>query len=200
MASESIDRLFHPVVIQFNQAIVVAIIGLAVNAASAVILGGHGHEHGHAHEGDHGHHHHHHDDHNLRSAYLHVIADALTSLFAIIALLGGKYLGLAWLDPVMGIVGATLVAHWSVGLARASGRVLLDRRAPERIREAVRTAVESDQGSRVSDLHIWSVGPGRFAAIIAVVTDSPKPPQAYKTLLPEGLGLVHVTVEVNPGR
>jgi cation diffusion facilitator family transporter len=199
MASESIDRLFHPIVIQFNQAIVVAIIGLAVNAVSAVILGGHGHEHGNAHEGDHGHHHHR-DDHNLRSAYLHVIADALTSVFAIIALLGGKYLGLAWLDPVMGIVGATLVAHWSVGLARASGRVLLDRRAPERIREAVRAAVESDQVSRVSDLHIWSVGPGRFAAIIAVVTDSPKPPRAYKTLLPEGLGLVHVTVEVNSGR
>jgi Co/Zn/Cd efflux system component len=97
----------------------------------------------------------------------------------------------------MGIVGATLVANWSVGLARASGRVLLDRRAPERIREAVRAAVESDRASRVSDLHVWSVGPGRFAAIIAVVTDSPQSPQAYKTLLPEGLGLVHVTVEVN---
>ncbi|MHC4080668.1 MAG: CDF family Co(II)/Ni(II) efflux transporter DmeF [Planctomycetota bacterium] len=205
MAWESIDRLFHPVVIQFNQAIVVAIIGLVVNAVSAVILGGHGHAHGeghdqgHTHGGDHDHRHHHHDDHNLRSAYLHVIADALTSLFAIIALLGGKFLGLAWLDPVMGIVGATLVAHWSVGLAQASARVLLDRRAPERVREVVRAAVEADDAGRVSDLHVWSVGPGRFAAIIAVVTDDPKPPAAYKTLLPEGLGLVHVTVEVNTG-
>ncbi|MHC5008430.1 MAG: CDF family Co(II)/Ni(II) efflux transporter DmeF [Planctomycetota bacterium] len=203
MAWESVDRLFNPVVIRFNQAIIVAVVGLLVNAVSAVILGGHGHSHGDDHEHEHGHdhgHHHHHDDHNLRSAYLHVIADALTSLLAIFALLGGKYLGLAWLDPVMGIVGATLVAHWSVGLARASGRVLLDRRAPERIREAVRAAVESDQVSRVSDLHIWSVGPGKFAAIIAVVTNSPQPPQAYKMLLPEGLGLVHVTVEVNPRR
>jgi cation diffusion facilitator family transporter len=128
MAWESVDRLFNPVMIRFNQAIVVAIVGLVVNAVSAVILGGHGHshdqghEHGHAHEDDHDHgHHHHHDDHNLRSAYLHVIADALTSLFAIIALLGGKYLGLAWLDPVMGIVGATLVAHWSVGRPGAAG-------------------------------------------------------------------------------
>jgi cation diffusion facilitator family transporter len=198
MAWESIDRLFNPVVIQFNQAIIVAVIGLVVNALSAVILGGHGHSHGDDHDHDHGHHHHH-DDHNLRSAYLHVIADALTSLFAIIALLGGKYLGLAWLDPAMGIVGASLVAHWSVGLARASARVLLDRRAPERIREAVRDAVEADDNGRVTDLHVWSVGPGRFAAIIAVVTDDPKPPQAYKTLLPDGLGLVHVTVEVNPG-
>ncbi|MHC4421306.1 MAG: CDF family Co(II)/Ni(II) efflux transporter DmeF [Planctomycetota bacterium] len=200
MAWESIDRLFNPVVIQFNQAIIVAVIGLVVNALSAVILGGHGHSHGDDHGHDHGHHHHHHhDDHNLRSAYLHVIADALTSLFAIIALLGGKYLGLAWLDPFMGIVGATLVAHWSVGLARASARVLLDRRAPERIRDAVRAAVEADDTGRVSDLHVWSVGPGRFAAIIAVVTDDPKPPQAYKTLVPDGLGLVHVTVEVNTG-
>jgi cation diffusion facilitator family transporter len=200
MAWESVDRLFNPVIIQFNQAIVVAVIGLAVNAVSAVILGGHGHSHGDEHDHADGHAHTHHDDHNLRSAYLHVIADALTSLFAIIALLGGKYLGLAWLDPVMGIVGATLVAHWSVGLARASARVLLDRRAPERIREAIRSAVEGDDAGRVSDLHVWSVGPGRFAAIIAVVTDSPQPPQAYKALLPEGLGLVHVTVEVNPRR
>jgi cation diffusion facilitator family transporter len=203
MVAESVDRFFHPVVIRFNQAIIVAVVGLVVNAVSAVILGGYGHSDGDGHDHDHDDgsthaHDHHHDDHNLRSAYLHVIADALTSLLAIFALLSGKYLGLEWLDPAMGIVGAGLVAHWSLGLARASGRVLLDRRASEEIRDAVRSAVESDNVSRVSDLHIWSIGPGRFAAVIAVVTDASTSPQAYKALIPEALGLVHVTVEVNP--
>lgn len=207
MAWESIDRLVHPVVIRFNQAIVVAIVGLVVNAVCAVILGGHGHsgdthdhhEHddgddGHSH---HHHHHHHHEDHNLRSAYLHVLADALTSVLAIFALLGGKYLGLAWMDPVMGIIGSVLVANWSIGLARTTSRVLLDRRAPARIRDSVRDAIEVDDSTQVSDLHIWSIGPGLFAAVIAVVAKSPKSPEEYKARLPSQLGLVHVTVEVN---
>ena len=194
MAWESIDRLIHPVVIHFNQAIVVAVMGLVINAVSAVILGA---GHTHSHDDHHEHHHHHKDDHNLRSAYLHVIADALTSLFAIIALLAGKYLNFVWMDPIMGIVGAALVANWSIGLARTTCRVLLDRRAPGHIRDTVREAIEHDEATYISDLHVWSIGPGLFAAVISVVAQSPRSPEEYKRQIPDSLGLVHITVEVN---
>jgi len=195
MAWESSVRLANPVVIAFDQAILVAILGLVVNATCAVILG-HGHGESHEDEGS-GHHHRHRHDHNLRAAYFHVIADALTSVLAIIALLAGKYLGLNWLDPVMGIAGAVLIARWSWGLLRDTGRVLLDRQAPEAMRERVRAAIEGNgDNARLADLHMWSVGPGIYAAALAVVADAPEPPDDYRRRLPADLGLVHVTIEV----
>jgi cation diffusion facilitator family transporter len=204
MAWESSIRLVNPVVIAFDQAILVAIVGLVVNAVSAVVLG-HGHDHGEAHDDDdhhdheheHAHGHAHHDDHNLRAAYLHVIADALTSVLAIFALVAGKFLGLDWLDPLMGIAGAILVARWSWGLLRDTARVLLDRQAPGAMRDQVRAAIEgSVDDARLADLHLWSIGPGIYAAELSVVATVPEAPDAYRRRLPTGLGLVHVTIEV----
>lgn len=206
MAWESIGRLLAPVPITFDLAIGVAVLGLAVNGASALILGGHDHDHHHGHdhehEAGHGHHHHHGADHNLRSAYLHVLADALTSVLAIVALLGGKYLGASWLDPVMGIVGAGLVTHWAWSLACETAGILLDRQAPGHIREGVRAAIEREGDDRLADLHVWAIGPGLHAAALSVVTHEPREPGHYKALLPAELGVVHVTVEVHgcPGR
>ncbi len=200
MAWESIERMLSPVAISYDQAILVAVAGLVVNAVSVMLLGG-GHDHDH--DGDdhdhaaHGHGAGRHHDHNLRSAYLHVLADALTSVLAIVALVAGKYAGLAWLDPAMGVVGAILVARWSAGLLRVTARVLLDRQAPAALCEAVARAIESGGADRVADLHVWSIGPGIHAAIIAVASSAPVPPGAYRKRLPPGLGLVHVTVEVH---
>lgn len=191
MAWESAVRVFEPVSISFNQAIGVAVVGLVVNGVSVALLG---HHHGN-HDEEHGHDHHH--DHNLRSAYLHVLADALTSLLAIFALLAGKYLGLAWMDPLMGIVGAVLVARWSVGLLRSTSGVLLDRQAPTAIGKSIREAVEEDADNAVTDLHVWSIGPGIYSVIVSVVTSSPRPPEHYKQLIPNRANLVHSTVEVH---
>lgn len=195
MVWESIQRFISPVEIEFNQAILVAAIGLVVNVACALILnsGGHSHDHDHDHE----HHHHSHDDHNLRSAYLHVIADALTSVLAIFALLGGKYFNLVWMDPLMGIVGAVMVSRWAFGLMRDTSRVLLDRQVSADLQAKIVQAIEDGRGDRVSDLHIWAIGPGIYAAILAVVSAQPRSPQAYKALLPEHLGIVHASVEVH---
>jgi len=198
MAWESVHRLFSPVNIAFNQAIVVAVIGLAVNAVCAVILSvptGQDEQADHHHDGDHQHAHHH--DHNLRSAYFHVIADALTSVLAIVALFSGKLFGLTWMDPVMGIVGAVMIAHWSWGLLRSTSHVLLDHRAPAPLREAITQAIEQGCDDRVSDLHVWSIGPGIHAAIVAIVTDEIRPAQYYKDRLPDQLGLTHVTIETH---
>jgi cation diffusion facilitator family transporter len=201
MAYESVNRLFNPVEIAFNQAIVVAILGLIVNGASMIMLGGHHHGHDHDHEHTNPHHHSHvHEDHNLRAAYLHVLADALTSLLAIFALLAGKYLGLNWMDPAMGIVGATLVARWSLGLIRTTSSILLDHQAPGIMLEKTRTAIEGIDNNRISDLHIWSIGPGIYSATIAVVSDAPRTPEHYKSLIPRDLGIVHTTVEVHDCR
>ena len=202
MAGESLDRLVHPVPIAFSQAILVAVLGLIVNGASMFILGDADHEHrpgGHEHrhdDSDHGHAHDH-SDHNLRSAYLHVLADALTSLLAIFALLAAKYLHMAWMDPLMGIVGAIMVARWSLGLLRQTSAVLLDRQAPTQILQAVRDGIERHDDNRIADLHLWSVGPGVYAAIVSVISQAPRPPDWYKSLIPGSLGLVHVTVEVH---
>ncbi len=195
MVWESIQRFISPVEIEFNQAILVAAIGLVVNVACALILnsGGHSHDHDHDHE----HHHHSHEDHNLRSAYLHVIADALTSVLAIFALLGGKYFNLVWMDPLMGIVGAVMVSRWAFGLMRDTSRVLLDRQVSADLQAKIVQAIEDGRGDRVSDLHIWAIGPGIYAAILAVVSAQPRSPQAYKALLPEHLGIVHASVEVH---
>lgn len=191
MTVESVARLFTPVPIAFNQAIFVAVVGLAVNGASVLILG-------HQHFPEHGHYHHH--DHNLLSAYFHVLADALTSLLAIFALLTAKYFGLVWADPAMGIVGAILVARWSYGLLRSTSVVLLDRQGPDSIRELIRHRLEADADNRVSDLHLWAVGPQMYSAIVSIVTHDPKPADHYKSLVPSGLGIVHLIVEVNACR
>ncbi|MBI5575278.1 MAG: CDF family Co(II)/Ni(II) efflux transporter DmeF [Deltaproteobacteria bacterium] len=188
MAWESVARFLSPVPIEFNQAILVAVLGLAVNGACLAILGGHGHSrHSSVRRG--------HKDHNLRSAYLHVLADALTSILAVFALLAAKYLGQQWLDPFMGLVGATLVLNWSRGLLRSSARVLLDLQAPDQVRETIRKSIESEGDNRISDLHVWSVGPGIYAAEVVVVSSRPLDPDSYYDLLPKDLGLVHATFE-----
>lgn len=194
MAIESTDRLINPVVIVFDQAIVVAVVGLAVNGLSAWMLVSTPHDHGHSHGNHHGHHG---QEHNLRAAYLHVLADALTSLLAIVALLAGKYMGASWLDPVMGVVGAALVTGWSYGLIRETSKVLLDNQADEHRLEDLRHAIERETSDRVTDLHVWSIGHEIFAAEIAVVSDVPQSPEYYKSAIPKGLGIAHVTVEVH---
>lgn len=194
MATESLERLIEPVRIQFDQAIAVAVVGLIVNGVSVWLLGhSHGHDHGDHDHGGHGHHH----DHNLRSAYLHVLADALTSLLAIVALLAGKLYGLVWMDPVMGVVGAVLVARWSIGLLRSTVQVLLDTQAPPELRSEIRRSIEDREGDRVVDLHVWSIGPGLHAVIVSIVSDDPRPIEDYKARLPRHRGLAHVTVEVH---
>lgn len=194
MIWESVARLIAPVEIAFNQAILVAVVGLIVNGVSVFILGHQHEDDHHSHEHEHEHHHH---DHNLVAAYLHVLADALTSLLAIFALLGAKYFGFIWADPLMGIVGALLVARWSIGLLHTTATVLLDREAPEALRAAIRNGIESQDDNCVADLHVWAVGPNIYSASISVVTRTPKPPNYYKNLLPSGLGIVHVVVEVH---
>lgn len=207
---ESLLRLASPIPIDFGQAIAVAVIGLVVNLASAWLLKDDHHHHGHhdhGHRHDHGpHHEHHHHDHshavgrdnNLRAAYLHVLADALTSVLAIAALLGGSAYGWLWLDPLMGIVGALVIARWSWGLIRDTGAILLDV-VPEGedLPEGIREALEGD-ADRITDLHVWQVGPGHHAAIISLATPAPKVPSAYKDRLSHLRELSHVTVEVQP--
>lgn len=202
MAWESLLRLIDPVSIAFNQAIAVAVLGLLVNGASVFILGlDHDHDHHHDHHDhhhhDHDHHHDHHHDHNLKSAYLHVLADALTSLLAIFALLLGKYVGAVWMDPVMGIVGSVLVARWSWGLLKGTSAVLLDEQAPEGVQEAIREAIEAETGNRIVDLHVWTLGPNTTAASITIVTTVPRPPHYYKSLLGNLVKIEHLTIEVN---
>jgi cation diffusion facilitator family transporter len=192
MGWESVGRLIDPVAISFNQAILVSVVGLIVNLACMLILGRRSHHH-HEHQA----HEHEDADHNLRAAYLHVIADALTSLLAVFALLGGKFFGLNWMDPLMGIVGAGMVARWSWGLLGDTSGVLLDRQGPAEICEKVKSAIESVGDDRVCDLHLWSVGPGIYAASISIVAEEPHPGEYYKTLIPGDLGVVHTTVEVH---
>ncbi|OGQ95708.1 MAG: cation transporter [Deltaproteobacteria bacterium RIFOXYD12_FULL_57_12] len=200
MVVESTQRLIQPVAIRFNEAIAVAVIGLAVNVLSVLLLegGGHGH-HGHHDHDDHDHapgngHRH---DHNLRAAYLHVLADALTSVLAIVALAAGKGFGWVWLDPFMGLVGAGLIARWSHGLLRDTGRILLDSGMSQERLAAIRAAIETDADNRVADLHVWPLGSHDFAAIISIVTHRPRPPGYYKKLLAAFHELNHITVEVH---
>ncbi|MGI6419891.1 MAG: CDF family Co(II)/Ni(II) efflux transporter DmeF [Thermoguttaceae bacterium] len=201
MAWESTDRLISPVAIAFNQAIIVAIVGLVVNGLSVAILG-HGHEDDfpeQEHDHEHGHDtpgHAQKHDHNLRAAYLHVLADALTSVLAIVALVSGKYFGLFWLDPVMGIVGAAMVARWSVGLVVATSRVLLDHQGPADLQDFIRSRIGREEGTTVADLHVWQIGPGIYSAAITVVAAEPRPVGEYRDRLLGSHGLVHLTVEV----
>ena len=197
MAGESVHRFFSPLSIQFNQAILVACVGLVVNLVCALLLKD-GNHHDHHHHGAHGGAEHHHHDLNLRSAYIHVLADALTSVTAIVALACGKFFGWSWLDAVMGIVGSVVVAVWAYGLIRDTSGILLDRTpTTSDLPEEIRRAVESDGDSLITDLHVWQVAAGKFAAIVSIVAHAPKSVEAYRELFREHEELVHVTVEAH---
>ncbi|MBV4457878.1 CDF family Co(II)/Ni(II) efflux transporter DmeF [Pseudomonas sp. COR58] len=194
IAGESALRLFQPTTVAFGEATVIAVVGLAVNLVSAfMLMGHHGHDHGHHH--DHGHDHHHHHDNNLRSAYMHVLADALTSVLAIAALLAGRYLGWVWLDPVMGIVGAVVIAKWAYTLMRDSAAVLLDA-TDEPVAEEIRELLEASDDVRISDLHVWQVGPQARAAIVSVVAAAGVSAEAIRERLAPVHELSHLTVEL----
>ncbi|WP_243312668.1 cation diffusion facilitator family transporter [Fundidesulfovibrio agrisoli] len=184
LAWESAARLFSPVPIDFGPALVVAVIGLGVNAVCALFL--HGHAHANAH------------DHNIRAAYLHLLADALTSLFAIGALLGAKHLGLHWLDPLGGLIGALVIGRWSLRLIQECSRVLLDRVPDPELPAVMRARLEQEEGSRVRDIKLWRVSHHQLASVITVEDESPRPPEHYKRLLAGIEGLDIVTVEVHP--
>lgn len=192
---ESFARLMNPVAINFREAAIIAVVGLAVNLASAWLLhdgGHHGHDHGHDHHHAHGH------DNNLRAAYIHVLADALTSVLAIFALVVGAIYGIGWVDPLMGIVGAVVIARWSWTLIRDAGRVLVDYvPSGEDLPDEIREAVESDRDV-ITDLHVWQVGPGHHAAIVSLTSSAPATPDTYKSKLAHIHDLSHVTIEVQP--
>lgn len=207
IGAESALRLFQPITVAFGEATIIAVVGLLVNIASAALLAG---SHGHSHYHDHGEHHGHnpdrergrvhdgnaaHADNNLRSAYMHVLADALTSVLAIVALLAGGYLGWAWLDPVMGIVGAIVIGRWSWSLIKDTACVLLDR-TDAHVADEIREEIEGPCDARITDLHVWKVGPEAHAAIIGVVVTNPAvdTTELRRRLLPVH-ELQHVTIE-----
>jgi cation diffusion facilitator family transporter len=193
---ESVQRFFHPVGIAFGEAIPIAGIGLAVNLLSVWLLREDHDDHHHAHDHDHRQGYDHaHADLNLRAAYIHVLADAAVSVLALIGLSAGLLLGWVWMDPVMGIVGALVIANWSCGLLRAAGGVLLDMRPEGGLSQEIRQRLEGGS-DRIADLHIWRVGPGHHAALVSLVSDQPEPVQAYKARLAGIAGLSHLTVEV----
>ncbi len=197
MAIESIQRLVSPQEIHFNAAIGVATVGLLINVISAFILRD---DHSHTHEVHHDHHTHNHDhhrDHNLYAAYMHVLADALTSVLAIVALLCGKFLNWQWLDPVMGIVGALIISRWAIGLVRQFSPILLDGSMPASDIKAIRNAIEKDGENHITDLHTWKVSEHHFAAIITIVSRQPQTSEYYKALLSDFHKLAHLTIEVN---
>ncbi|MCU1773411.1 CDF family Co(II)/Ni(II) efflux transporter DmeF [Pseudomonas sp. 13B_3.2_Bac1] len=196
IAGESIFRLFEPTTVAFGEATVIAIVGLGVNVLSAFLLmGHHGHDHGHQHDHAHGHDHHHHHDNNLRSAYVHVLADALTSVLAIAALLAGRYLDWVWLDPVMGIVGSIVIAKWAYNLMRDSAAVLLDT-TDEPVAAEIRELLETSDDVRISDLHVWQVGPQARAAIVSVVAAAGVTVEAIRERLAPVHELSHLTIEL----
>lgn len=212
---EAVARLLSPVPIHFSEAIPIAVLGLAVNLASVWLLSGdhhhghgHGHHHGHDHDHDHDHddeHHAHHDhgshaaahrDHNIRSAYIHVIADAAVSVLAIVGLLLARAFGWVWMDPLAGIVGALVIANWAYGLMRDTGGILLDVNVDRKLADNVRRAIET-LGDKVTDLHVWRVGPGHMSAIVSVETgDAARDARFYHALIARFDGVSHVTVEV----
>jgi cation diffusion facilitator family transporter len=216
VAIESIERLVSPIAVDYRDALFIAAIGLAVNLICAFILGG-GHEHGHSHADDHGHadhdhgHDHDHDhahdhadhdrkhatDHNLRAAYVHVLADAATSFLAILALAAGLFYGVRFLDPIVGVIGACVIASWAYGLVRDSGLVLLDAEADPALSGNIRRTIEQELGARVADLHLWRLGPGHQGLIVSLVspdaTSAEKVKAALRNHYPD---LSHVTVEI----
>lgn len=189
IAVESVVRLFGPITVAFAEATMIAVLGLAVNIASALLLsGGPGHAHGH-------HHHHHHGaDNNMRSAYVHVLADALTSVLAIAALLAGRFLGWTWMDPVMGIVGAIVIARWAWTLLRDTAAVLLDA-TDTHVADEVREMVEAPGDARIADLHVWRIGPEAHAAIVSIVAEAGVTPDVVRERLRPVHEVRHLTVE-----
>ena len=196
MIMQAAERLLVPQAIQFDEAIIVATVGLSVNILSALLLNDHDHHHEHSHSHDHSHHHHHHD-HNLRAAYLHVLADALTSVLAIVALMAGKYYGWNWLDPIMGLVGALVILVWAVGLVRDTAPVLVDHSVPDTERRAIFALLEANGDCKVVDLHVWRMTANHHAAVIAIVSQAPQSPAFYRKRLDTLPYLDHVTIEVN---
>ncbi|MCB8822499.1 CDF family Co(II)/Ni(II) efflux transporter DmeF [Microvirga rosea] len=210
IAYESVTRLLSPVAIEFGEATAVAVVGLLVNLGSAWLLfdedhhhghyhhdHGHGANHSHAHDDHDGHHHHRHNhDTNIRAAYMHVLADALTSVLAIVALLAGWFYGWTWLDPIMGIIGALVIAQWSWGLICSAGAVLLDTVPDRTLAATIRARLETG-GDRVTDLHLWRLGPGHSGLIAVLISDDPRSPTEYKAKLSGIEGLSHITIEVN---
>jgi cation diffusion facilitator family transporter len=190
VAWESALRLVHPVPIAYGEAIAVASLGLGINLVSAWLLRD-SHDHG-----DGRSHHHRHHDNNLRAAYVHVLADAATSVLAILALVAAMVAQWVWADPAVGIIGSLVIAGWAFGLIRDSGAVLLDVSPDKTLEGVIRDRLET-KGDRVTDLHLWQVGPGHRAAIISVVSDQPLPPATYKRRLAGLRGLSHVTIEVD---
>ncbi|MFT4907150.1 MAG: cation diffusion facilitator family transporter [Oleispira sp.] len=189
MALESVQRLIEPQEIYFNEAIIVAIIGLIVNIVSVFVL----HDDHHHSEG-----HEHHHDHNMKAAYFHVLADTLTSLLAIVALVTGKYFGWIWMDAVMGIVGAAVISRWSYGLIKESSSVLLDKSVNIESFEKIATAIKSANKGIINDIHLWKIGTSHQAAILSIDAEFPLTPDEYKQILKQYLPrLSHVSVEVN---
>jgi cation diffusion facilitator family transporter len=203
VAGESVARLLQPQPIAFREAIPIAGLGLAVNLVSAFLLrDDHGHHHGHDHDHDRGHPHRHGHDHehrdlNLRAAYVHVMADAGVSVLALVGLTAGLLLGWVWMDAVMGLIGAAVIANWAWGLVRGAGAVLLDRRPESGLYADVLARLEAE-GDRVADLHLWRIGPGHVAAAITLVSERPRSPDYYKQRLTGLSRLSHVTIEVAP--
>ncbi len=220
---EAVSRLFVPIPIHFNEAIAIAVLGLAVNVASAWLLGGghgdaqhhahhhhghahhdehdHDHEHGHAHGHDHGHDHHHAHadvgrDNNMRAAVVHVLADAAVSVLVILGLLLARAFGWLWIDPLVGIVGACVIASWSYGLIRDTGAILLDMSPDRTLAAKLRRIIEED-GDMIADLHIWRLGPGHLGAILCVATPHARAPAHYRERLADFPSLSHLTVEVH---
>ncbi|HEX8593851.1 MAG TPA: CDF family Co(II)/Ni(II) efflux transporter DmeF [Pseudomonas sp.] len=194
IGAESIMRLLQPTQVQFATATLIAIVGLVVNIVSALLLG-HGHSHGHDH--DHHGHGHHGNDNNLKSAYVHVIADALTSVLAIVALLAGRYLGWVWLDPAMGIVGAIVIARWAWSLMAVTSSVLLDQ-TDEHVAGEIRELVEKPGDATITDLHVWRIGPDAYAAIVSVMGQVTANAESIRERLKPVHEVSHLTVEFRP--
>jgi cation diffusion facilitator family transporter len=194
VAGEAIERLLHPAQVAYGDALLIACIGLGVNLVSAFILkDDHHHDHGH----DHAHADHHHgSDNNMRAAYVHVLADAITSVLAIVGLLAGRFYGLVWMDSAMALIGVGVILSWSVGLMGTAGTMLLDMVPDRGLAGTIRQRLEID-GDKVCDLHLWRLGPGHAGLIASVVADRPQAPSAYKERLEGIAGLSHVTVEVH---
>lgn len=190
---ESVSRLMNPETVGFAEAFPVAVLGLVVNLVSAWLLDvDHDHDHAHGHE--HGHDHSH--DHNLRAAYLHVVADAMTSVLAILALLAGRYLGWRWVDPIAGVVGALVILKWGAGLVRECGRQLIDLDPSKLHHQKVKAALEGVAGTRVVDLHLWRVGPKQLVCLVSVASAAPRPLEEYKQVVMDAAPVNHLTVEI----
>jgi cation diffusion facilitator family transporter len=202
---DALLALAEPRTVAYREALAVSVLGLAVNLVCALILaraspGAHHHHHDHhhsAHDHDHDHDHGHPHDHNFSAAYVHVLADALTSVLAIVALTGGLWWGITWLDPAVALLGGVVIARWAVGVLRESARALLDASAPPQLAAQIRSLIEGDGDAKLADLHVWQVGPGAYAAALSIVADAPLPCAQYNARLHAVKALKHATIEVH---